>query len=145
MITQNSRNYSKISSPYFQIPVDEYRIFIQNKVIMFDNRKNIRYPTLARALVPEVFEGEALLKDLSITGCCVEYTMYVDVKLNVQYKLQVVPDSTAKIAPFELQVESRWVRTGGYSCEIGFAITVSPKGRDFQRYVDYLAWRSTSI
>ncbi|MDR2079155.1 MAG: PilZ domain-containing protein [Treponema sp.] len=112
---------------------------------MFDNRKSIRYPTLARALVPEVFDGEALLKDLSITGCCVEYTMCVDVKLNVQYKLQVIPDSAAKIAPFELQVESRWVRTGGYSCEIGFAITVSPKGRDFQRYVDYLAWRSTSV
>jgi hypothetical protein len=112
---------------------------------MFNNRKSIRYPTLARALVPELFDGEALLKDLSITGCCVEYTMFVDVKLNVEYKLQVIPDSAAKIPPFELQVESRWVRSGGYSCEIGFAITVSPKGRDFQRYVDYLAWRSTSV
>jgi hypothetical protein len=112
---------------------------------MFDNRKNIRYPTLARALVPEAFDGEALLKDLSITGCCVECTMFVDVKPNVQYKLQVIPDSAAKIASFELQVESRWVRAGGYSCEIGFAIIVSPKGRDFQRYVDYLAWRSTSV
>ncbi|WP_100217116.1 PilZ domain-containing protein [Treponema primitia] len=112
---------------------------------MFDNRRSARYPTLARALVPEIFEGEALLKDLSITGCCVEYTMFVDIKPNTQCKLQILPDSAAKIAPFELQVESRWVRSGGYSCEIGFTITVSPKGRDFQRYVDYLAWRSTSI
>ncbi|GHV74194.1 hypothetical protein AGMMS49940_14960 [Spirochaetia bacterium] len=111
---------------------------------MFENRKNVRFPTLARAHVPAVFDGEALLKDLSITGCCVEYTMFVDVKPNTPYALKVIPDSAAKIAPFEIQVESRWVRSGGYSCEIGFAITVSPKGKDFQRYVDYLAWRAAS-
>jgi hypothetical protein len=111
---------------------------------MFDKRKTARYPTLARALLPAVFDGEALLKDLSITGCCVEYTMFVDIKVNAKYTLKIIPDSAAKIAPFELEVESRWVRAGGYSCEIGFNIIVSPKGRDFQRYVDYLAWRSTA-
>jgi hypothetical protein len=112
---------------------------------MFENRKHIRYPTLARAIIPEIFDGEALLKDISITGCCVEYTMFVDVQPNVQYKVRILPDSAARVDPFDLFVESRWVRAGGYSCEIGFAITTSPKGRDFQRYVDYLAWRSTSI
>jgi hypothetical protein len=112
---------------------------------MFDKRKNTRYPTLARALIKEVLDGEALLKDLSITGCCIEYTMFVDVKPDTSYKLQIVPDSAAGVDPFELQVESRWIRTGGYSCEIGLAIVASPKGRDFQRYVDYLAWRSSSV
>jgi hypothetical protein len=111
---------------------------------MFENRKHTRYPTLARAVIPEIFDGEALLKDLSITGCCVEYTMFVDVQPNIHYKVRILPDSTAKIDPFDLLVESRWVRSGAYSCEIGFAITTSPKGRDFQRYVDYLAWRSTA-
>jgi hypothetical protein len=117
---------------------------MQNEVIMFENRKSVRYPTLARAVIPEIVDGEALLKDLSITGCCVEYTMFVDVKLNAHYKVQILPDSAAKIDPFDLFVESRWAHASGYSCEIGFAITMSPKGRDFQRYVDYLAWRSTA-
>jgi hypothetical protein len=112
---------------------------------MFENRKHTRYPTLARVLVVEVSDGEALLKDLSITGCCIEYTMLVDIKPNTQYKMQIIPDSAAGIDPFELHVESRWVRPGGYSCEIGFAIVTSPKGRDFQRYVDYLAWRSATV
>jgi hypothetical protein len=111
---------------------------------MLDKRKHIRYPTLARVRVSEIFDGEALLKDLSITGCCIEYTMVVDIKLNTQYKIQVIPDSAAGIDSFELQVESRWMRPGGYSCEIGFTIVTSPKGRDFLRYVDYLAWRSTT-
>jgi hypothetical protein len=112
---------------------------------MFENRKSVRYPALARAVITEIVGAEALLKDISITGCCVEYTMFVDVQPNVNYKVQILPDSAAKIPPFDLSVESRWVRAGGYSCEIGFAILTSPKGRDFQRYVDYLAWRSTAV
>jgi hypothetical protein len=112
---------------------------------MFEKRKSTRYPALARALIAEIFDGEALLKDISITGCCVEYTMFVDVKPDTPYTMRIIPDAAAKISPFELQVESRWVRSGGYSCEIGFTISESPKGRNFQRYVDYLAWRSTSV
>jgi hypothetical protein len=112
---------------------------------MFDKRRSTRYPSLARALINEIFDGEALLKNLSITGCCVEYTMFVDVKPEIPYTLKIIPDTAAKIAPFELQVKSLWVRSGGYACEIGFTITVSPKGRDFQRYVDYLAWRATAV
>ena len=111
---------------------------------MFENRKNVRYPTLARAVIADVVDGEALLKDLSITGCRVEYTVFVDVKPNAPYKVQILPDSAARIEPFDLLAESRWVHADGYSCEIGFAITASPKGREFQRYVDYLAWRSAA-
>jgi hypothetical protein len=111
---------------------------------MFEKRKNVRYPTLARALIPGLFDGEAMLKDISITGCCVEYTMFVDVKPNTHYKVQIIPDSASGIGSFELEVKTCWVRAGGYSCEIGFAITVSPKGKEFMRYVDYLAWRSTA-
>jgi hypothetical protein len=70
--------------------------------------------------------------------------MFVDVQPNVHYKVHILPDSAAKVDPFDLLVESRWVHSNDYSCEIGFAITNSPKGRDFQRYVDYLAWRSTA-
>jgi hypothetical protein len=111
---------------------------------MAENRKTLRYQTLARARIEGAAEGETLLKDLSITGCCVECTMYVDVKPNVQYRINVMPESAANIGEFELLVESKWVRTGGYSCEIGFSILASPKGRLFQRYVDYLSWRSSA-
>jgi hypothetical protein len=117
---------------------------MHNKVTMFENRKSVRYPTLARAIISEIVDGEALLKDLSITGCCVEYTMFVDVKPNARYKVQILPDSAARIDPFDLFVESRWVHANSYSCEIGFAIITSPKGRDIPRYDDYLAWRSTA-
>jgi hypothetical protein len=110
---------------------------------MMEKRKNLRYRTLARARLPGVIDGEVLLKDLNITGCCIETTMYVDIQPDKHCKMNVQPEEAANIGEFELLVESKWVRTGGYSCEIGFAVLESPKGKLFQRYVDYLSWRSS--
>jgi hypothetical protein len=112
---------------------------------MFEQRKNVRYPTLARACVPAAYDGEALLKDLNVTGCCVEYTIFVDIKPDALYKIVILPDSVSNIEKFELEVICRWIRTAEYSCEIGFSVAASPKGKAFQRYVDYLTWRSANV
>jgi hypothetical protein len=109
---------------------------------MAENRKNLRYRTLARARIEGISGGETLLKDLSITGCCVESTSYVEIRLNTRYKIEVMPEAASGIGDFELLTEAKWLHAGGYSCEIGFAVLESPKGRSFQRYVDYLSWRS---
>jgi hypothetical protein len=111
---------------------------------MLENRKNHRYRTLARARISGILEGENLLKDLSVTGCCVECTAYADIKPDTKYLMEIIPEGAAKIGNFELEVETMWIRSGGYSGEIGFNIIASPRGKLFQRYVDYLTWRSSS-
>jgi hypothetical protein len=111
---------------------------------MMENRKNNRYRTLAQAKITNITGVECLLKDLSVTGCCIECTAYLDVQPNIRYQLEIVPEGAANIGPFGLTVKSKWIRAGGYSCEIGFAILESPKGKSFQRYVDYLSWRSST-
>ena len=111
---------------------------------MLENRKNPRYRTLAKAKIPGILEGENLLKDLSITGCCVESTVNADIQAETRYQLEVKPERAARIGRFRLVVERKWVRNEGYSTEIGFSIIESPKGRQFQRYVDYLAYRNSS-
>jgi hypothetical protein len=110
---------------------------------MLENRKNPRYRTLARARIPGILEGENLLKDLSITGCCVECTTIADVQPNTPYQLAIEPESAADIGSFDIAVETKWIRAGDYSSEVGFNIVASPKGRHFQRYVDYLSYRSS--
>jgi hypothetical protein len=127
-----------------KIPVDERPFIRQYKVNMFNERKSTRYPTHARARIPSVFEVEAFLRDISITGCCIECTVNIDIKPNAPYKIEIIPEAAAGIGSFEITAESRWVRIGGYSCEVGFRITASPKGKLFQRYVDYLTWRANS-
>jgi hypothetical protein len=109
---------------------------------MADNRKDSRYQTLARARMEGVTEGEIVVKDLSITGCCVECTVHGDFKPDCLHKIVIIPETAANIGSFELSVETKWVRSSNYSSDIGFSIIESPKGKSFQRYVDYLSWRS---
>jgi hypothetical protein len=111
---------------------------------MFNERKSVRYPAYARARIPSAFTGEAFLRDISITGCCIECTIKVDIKANAIYKIEIFPEALAEIGQFEVTAESRWIRTGGYSYEVGFRIIASPRGKLFQRYVDYLSWRNDS-
>jgi hypothetical protein len=124
--------------------VDEILLLGQYREGMRDNRKNSRYRTLAHVRIPGIIGEEGLLKDLSVTGCCVESTSFAGIQLNTRYRIEILPESAAKIDGFELLAESLWTRPGGYSCEIGFTIIESPRGKTFQRYVDYLAWRSSA-
>ena len=113
---------------------------VQN-ILMIEMRKNIRYHTLAKARIEGAFEGETLLKDISITGCRVECTSYAEIKLHSRYRVEIIPEDTANVGMFDLLAESTWIHTEGYSCEIGFMIIEFPRKKLFQRYVDYLSWR----
>ena len=110
---------------------------------MSDQRRNVRYQTLAKASIKEANEGEILLKDISILGCRVECTTKTGIEKNSRYRLDVIPENASKIGSFDLLVETKWIRTGSYACEIGFLIVESPRRKLFQRYVDYLSWRSS--
>ncbi|MDR2419479.1 MAG: PilZ domain-containing protein [Treponema sp.] len=110
---------------------------------MEKQRKYDRYKTMAQARVPALFEGESLLKDISVTGCCIECTMQVEVHPDTKYAIVVEPEATSQIEPFELTAEYRWNRSSLDACTIGFFIVESPKGKQFQRYVDYLAYHSS--
>jgi hypothetical protein len=107
------------------------------------SRISQRYSTIAHARISGVLEGENLVKNLSITGCCLECTAFFFFFQNVKYNIVIHPETSAGVSEFEIQAECRWIRAGDYSCEIGFQITASPKGKNFQRYVDYLAFHST--
>ena len=109
-----------------------------------DKRRNRRYLSIAKARIPEAFTGEALLKDISITGCRIECTMHIDIHENSDYSITVYPEDTAEINSFELLAECKWIRSGSDSCNVGFFIKKSPGKRDFERYVDYLSWRGNT-
>ena len=108
---------------------------------MAEQRKNKRYGTSAKVRIEGTQDENTMLKDISVTGCRVECPSYAEVEINSQYNMEIIPESTAKIGAFKLLVESKWIKTGGNSYEIGFFILKSPEGKQFQRYVDYLSWR----
>ena len=110
---------------------------------MTELRRNSRFQSIAKVKIEGIEQGETLLKDISITGCRVECTAYAEMKLNTRYNVSIIPEKAAEIGEFTMMVESRWIRTGSYFCEIGFSIVESPKKKHFQRYVDYLSWRNS--
>jgi len=106
-----------------------------------ENRKSPRYRTIARVEMPKVPGGDGLLKNISITGCCVECAGIVNIQPAAQYQLMIKPEKESHIGAFELMVECKWVRSDAQGTELGFSIIASPKGKQFQYYVDYLAYR----
>jgi len=108
---------------------------------MVELRKHNRFKTLATAKIKGISEGDTLLQDISITGCLVECTSYAGITVGKEYEMQIIPETASEIGTFELSADVKWMRTENYSCNIGFAIVRSPKGKLFQRYVDYLSWR----
>ena len=110
--------------------------------MLLEQRKNTRYQAHAKARVVGFDCGECLLKDISIVGCCVTSAKQVDVKSGVQYEIDITPEKDAHIGKFEILVETKRSLPMENSTELGFSILESPKGRHFQRYVDYLAWRA---
>lgn len=109
---------------------------------MIENRKSPRYASIARAQVRGLDIGEAVLRDLSITGCRLEFSAALALAEGSRYRLNIQPEAAACIEGFDLEVESRWSHTGYDSFEVGFSVLASPKGKAFQRYVDYLSWLS---
>jgi hypothetical protein len=105
-----------------------------------ENRENRRYSSIARARIRGAFPGDGILKDISVTGCHIECTMHPDIKVGLKYKTKILPEKASKIGDFELAAECKWIRMSDYSCDIGLVIVESPKGKAFQRYVDYLSW-----
>ncbi|MDR2485761.1 MAG: PilZ domain-containing protein [Treponema sp.] len=94
------------------------QVFVQKK------RKSPRYNSRARAYIIDILE-DAIVKDISITGCCLTSEKHVKLKLRSMYVLHIVPEDN-RLGKFELLVESRWIRAKGDSNEIGFWVISSP-------------------
>jgi hypothetical protein len=98
---------------------------------------------MGRAHITGALEGDVVLKNLSITGCCLECTSYKDnLKISEKYKIDIDPERASNVDNFELEVECKWIHKGEYFCEIGFNVVKSPKGKHFQNYVDYLVYQN---
>ena len=109
--------------------------------IPMEQRKDARFLTTAKAVIKEFGKEEFQLKDLSVTGCRIEYPLDIEILLNMRFLIKIIPEKESKINSFSITAESRWVGVSGNLYEAGFMITESPKGKQFQNYVDYLSWR----
>ena len=114
---------------------------MSKKQVKTEKRKNARFLTGAKVTVKEFGRKKFRLIDLSVTGCRIEYPLDLEISPNARFSLKITPEGEANINSFSISAEVRWIRVSGNSCEAGFMITESPKGKQFLNYVDYLSWR----
>lgn len=107
---------------------------------MDERRCSARLDSSGKAKITAVPDCKFLVKNLSITGCCIEGTPCTDkIKLNEHYDVKIIPDHTFHVHDFELRVECKWIWIKGSSAEYGFEISSFPKGKEFQNYVNFLS------
>jgi hypothetical protein len=95
-----------------------------------------RYVSLAMVSI-NGFEGQAVLRNVSIGGFCMESKTFADMDIGASYGIRVTPEEHAGISSFELTVEIRWILSSPEKFSVGFRV-IQGGGRSFEKYVDYL-------
>ena len=110
---------------------------------MQEKRHFPRYTSLARASVPKMFKGDALLRDISIVGCNIECMMSVNAVPEMSYAITIFPEEESHIDSFSITGILRWFHSSPDISVLGFFIKEPPKGERFKQYVDYLTYQSS--
>jgi len=113
---------------------------------MHEKRISPRYQTIGHARIPSVLKDDFFIRNISITGCCLECLGNVSLpKPSDIFKVEIKPEIAARIGKFEFEAECKWVRHAEDKSEIGLTVTVSPRGKFFQNYVDYIDYYKSKI
>jgi hypothetical protein len=102
-----------------------------------------RFSAHGRVYIAEVLNTDALLKNLSSSGLCIESKEFMGIVPKTRYSIDIVPEEASKIDKFELEIESRWIKTKKDSSESGFVIVIPPGSQGKAVLEQYLAYLST--
>ncbi|MDR1353498.1 MAG: PilZ domain-containing protein [Treponema sp.] len=95
-----------------------------------------RYTSLAMVSI-NGFEGQAVLRNVSIGGFCMESKTFADMDVLSSYTIRINPESSAGIGQFELTVEIRWIQSSPEKFSVGFK-TIHGNSHLFEKYVRFL-------
>jgi hypothetical protein len=98
-----------------------------------------RYDSLALVRV-NGFEGEALLKNISVTGFCMQSKTYANLTPGNKYIIRLFPEDSAGLEAIESEVEVRWVRSEVSKFEVGLLVTKynGAGAKNMEKYIDHL-------
>ncbi|MDR1868283.1 MAG: PilZ domain-containing protein [Treponema sp.] len=108
-----------------------------------ENRKLPRYSSIASVRI-DGFDGVALVKDMSDSGCCIESLAYLELDPGEIYHISIFPEITANIPCFKLDVKMVWSKSSETCFETGLELVESPTDKELQHYLDYLKWRTST-
>ena len=107
--------------------------------------RDTRFTSNGEVFISEVTNTEALLKNLSASGLCIEAPGFMEVLPKNRYSIDIIPEKEAHMDKFSLEIESRWVKAKMKSSESGFVIVVPPgtTGKTLlEQYLSFLSSQS---
>jgi hypothetical protein len=75
----------------------------------------------------EGFEGEARVKNVSASGCCLESVTYAALVPDKVYRLTISPGEGSPVKAFNILMKLNWARSSEMLFEAGFSLD-APKG-----------------
>jgi hypothetical protein len=94
-----------------------------------------RYTSLAMVSI-NGFEGQAVLRNVSSGGFCMESKTFADMDVGSSYVISVTPEKHAGIGHFELTVDVRWILSSPEKFSVGFRV-VQGNSHAFEKYVEF--------
>jgi hypothetical protein len=89
-------------------------------------RKDPRYESGGQVYIAEVLDTNAVLKNLSSSGLCIESQEFMNIAPHSKYTIDVLPEKESNIKPFTIDIESKWMRIKKDLSESGFVIIIPP-------------------
>jgi hypothetical protein len=105
-------------------------------------RRDSRYTSKGQVYIAAVLDANAVLKNLSSSGLCIESKEFMNIAPHSKYTVDVFPEKEANIKPFTLDIESKWIRTKKDLSESGFVIIIPPGTSAKELLAEYLDFLS---
>jgi hypothetical protein len=105
-------------------------------------RKKPRYESKGQVYIAEVLDTNAVLKNLSASGLCIESKEFMNIPPHSKYTIDVFPENESNIKSFTIDVESKWIRTKKDLSESGFVIIIPPGTSAKELLAEYLNFLS---
>jgi hypothetical protein len=101
------------------------------------NPRSPRYVSVARVCI-NGFEGEAVLRNISIGGFRIESRTYASITVGEHYVMWIRPEAVSKLSSIELEVEVRWIQSTETNFSAGLLVVKQPVDQSFAKYIDFI-------
>ncbi|MDR1024617.1 MAG: PilZ domain-containing protein [Treponema sp.] len=95
-----------------------------------------RYDNLALVSI-DGYEGVAVLRNISQSGFRLESKTFVDMESGSVHTMQINPEASSGLKPFEIKVEVRWIQITQEKFSMGLMI-IQGESRVLHRYIEFL-------
>ena len=103
----------------------------------YQKRKVPRY-TLNAGISIEGFDGEGILDNICVAGCCMESSTYVSLMPDEVYRVTIKPGPDEKIKPFTHNLKVSWTKSSEDLFQAGFSLEGDKSTAQMEQYVDIL-------